>query len=104
MSVSKYNKISNLTRGGHGSGESDIGQNRCPSVENKYTDNPSVNHPLINTGQSDRLSGFGRWMSGGLVEFNWACKWFLAQFKKSVHITFLGHFKSKSATICNWVY
>ncbi len=35
------------TRGGFGSG---IGQNRCPSVENKLTDNPSVNHPLIGSG------------------------------------------------------
>jgi hypothetical protein len=37
-------------RGGFGSGGSGIGQNRCPSVENKFTDNPSVNRPLIGSG------------------------------------------------------
>jgi hypothetical protein len=31
-------------------------------------------------------------MSGELVEFNWACKWFLAQFKILVHIIFLDFF------------
>ena len=34
-------------RGGFGSG---IGQIRCPSVENKFMDNPSVNRPLIGLG------------------------------------------------------
>jgi hypothetical protein len=76
-------------KGGHGSGGSGIGQNHCPSVENKYTDYLTVNYPLIGTG---RLSGFGGWMSARLVGFNWAHKWFLAQFKKSVHIIFLGFF------------
>jgi hypothetical protein len=32
-------------------------------------------------------------MSGGLVGFNWACKWFLAQFKNSVHIIVLDFFR-----------
>ena len=34
-------------RGGFGSGGLDIGQIRCPSVENKLTDYPSANRPLI---------------------------------------------------------
>ena len=38
------------TRGGFGSGGSGIGQIRCPSVENKLTDNPSANRPLIVSG------------------------------------------------------
>ena len=54
-----------LPRGGFGSDRSSIGQNRCPSVKNKFTDNPFVNHPLIGSGWSGRLSGIGRWMSGG---------------------------------------
>ena len=51
-----------LPRGGFGSDRSSIGQNRCPSVKNKFTDNPFVNYLLIG---SSRLSGIGRWMSGG---------------------------------------
>jgi hypothetical protein len=43
-----------ISRGGFGSGGSGIGQNRCPSVKNKLTDNPSVNCPLIGSG--DRVS------------------------------------------------
>jgi hypothetical protein len=39
-----------LGRGGFGSGGSGIGQNRCPFVENKFTDNPSVNRLLIGSG------------------------------------------------------
>ena len=39
-----------ISRGGFGSGGSGIGQNRCPSIENKFTDNPSVNRPLIGSG------------------------------------------------------
>ena len=39
-----------LSRVGFRSGGSDIEQNRCPSVENKFTDNPSVNRPLIGSG------------------------------------------------------
>ena len=39
-----------VIRGGFGSGGSGIGQNCCPSVENKLTDNPSVNRPLIGSG------------------------------------------------------
>ena len=68
-------------RGGFGSDESGIGQNRCPSVENKFTDNPFINRPLIGSGRSGRLSGFGGWMSGGwsgLIGPSsglfWACK------------------------------
>ena len=38
------------TRGGFGSGGLGIGQIRCPSVENKFTDNPSANRPLISSG------------------------------------------------------
>ncbi len=73
-----------LVRGGFGSDRLGIGQNRCPSVENKFTDNPSVNRPLIGSGQSGRLSGFGGWMSGrwsGLIGptngLFWAYKWTL---------------------------
>jgi hypothetical protein len=39
-----------VDRGGFGSGGSGIGQIRCPSVENKFTDNPSANRPLISSG------------------------------------------------------
>ena len=53
-----------LLRGGFGSDGSGIGQNRCPSVENKFTDNLSVNCPLISSGRSGQLSAFGGWMSG----------------------------------------
>jgi hypothetical protein len=81
-------------RGGFGS---DIGQNHCPSVENKFTNNPSV----------DRF-GFGGWMSGGwsgLIGLAsglfWACKWTLKIQSISLFWTFLGHFKAKSATIYN---
>ena len=49
-------------RGGHRSGIRHIGQNRCPSIEIRITDNPSVNHPLIGTGRlvdrTGRLVGF----------------------------------------------
>ncbi len=45
-------------RGGFGSGGSGIEQNRCPSVEIRITDNPSVNRPLIGTGRTGRLVGF----------------------------------------------
>ena len=38
------------TRGGFGSGGSGFGEIRCPSVENKFTDNPSANRPLIGSG------------------------------------------------------
>ena len=48
-----------MSRGGFGSG---IGQIRCPSVENKFTDNPSVDKFR----RAGRLSGFGR----RVVEFN----------------------------------
>ena len=41
------NKLDIIGRGGFGSG---IGQIRCPSVENKFTDNPSANRPLIGSG------------------------------------------------------
>ena len=37
-------------RGGFGSGGSGIRQIRCSSVENKFTDNPSANRPLIGSG------------------------------------------------------
>jgi hypothetical protein len=37
-------------RGGFGSGGSGIGQIRCPSVENKFTDNSSAIRPLISSG------------------------------------------------------
>jgi hypothetical protein len=40
----------NMCRGGFGSGGSGIGQIRCPSVENKLTDYPSANRPLIGSG------------------------------------------------------
>ena len=39
-----------LIRGGFGSSGSGIGQIRCPSVENKLTDNLSANLPLIGSG------------------------------------------------------
>jgi hypothetical protein len=39
-----------MTRGGFGSGGSGFGQIRCPSVENKLTDYPSANRPLIGSG------------------------------------------------------
>ena len=38
------------SRGGFGSGGSGIGQIHCPSVENKFTDNPSANRPLLSSG------------------------------------------------------
>jgi hypothetical protein len=48
------------TRGGFGSDGSGFGQIRCPSVENKLTDYPSANRPLIGSG--------GRvWRAGGRV-------------------------------------
>ena len=49
---------------GVGSGRvgSGIGQIRCPSVENKFTDNPSVDR----FGRVGRLNGF----SGRVVGFN----------------------------------
>ena len=53
---------SSTARGGFGSGGSGIGQIRCPSVENKLTDNPSVDR----FGRVGRLSGFG----GRVVGFN----------------------------------
>ena len=37
-------------RGGFGSGGLGIRQIRCSSVENKFTDNPSANRPLIGSG------------------------------------------------------
>ena len=37
-------------RGGFGSGGSGFGEIRCPSVENKFMDNPSANRPLIGSG------------------------------------------------------
>ena len=39
-----------ICRGGFGSGGSGFGEIRCPSVENKFTDNPSANRPLIGLG------------------------------------------------------
>ena len=36
-----------MTRSGFGSG---FGEIRCPSVENKFTDNPFANRPLIGSG------------------------------------------------------
>ena len=39
-----------MSRGGFGSGGSGFGEIRCPSVENKFTDNPSANRPLIGSG------------------------------------------------------
>jgi hypothetical protein len=42
-------------RGGFGSGGLGIGQNLCSSVENKFTNNPSVDR----FGRSGLLSGFG---------------------------------------------
>ena len=66
-----------MTRGGHELGGSDIGQNCCSSIEIKFTNNPSVNHPLIGAGRAGRLGGLGGWISSGLVGFNWACKCFL---------------------------
>ena len=41
-------------RGGFGSGGLGIGQICCPSVENKLTDYPSANRPLI--GSDGRVS------------------------------------------------
>ncbi len=64
-----------MIRGGHGSG---FRENRCLSVEIRFMDYPSVNHLLIGTGRLVRL--------GGSVGFNWVCKCFLDQFKKSVQI------------------
>jgi hypothetical protein len=52
-------------RGGFGSDGSGIEQNRCPSVEIRITDNPSVNHPLIGTGRTGRLGD----RTGRLVGF-----------------------------------
>ena len=40
------NKLDIIGRGGFGSG---IGQIRYSSVENKFTDNPSANRPLISS-------------------------------------------------------
>ena len=68
-----------MIRGGHGSDRSGFGENRCLSVEIRFMDYPSVNHLLIGTGRSGRLAG-------RLVGFNWVCKCFLDQFKKSVQI------------------
>ena len=62
-----------LCRGGFGSDGSGIGQNRCLSVENKFTDNPSV----------DRFGSVERvWRVdvGRVVGFNWACKWIFLDF------------------------
>ena len=53
------------TRGGFESGGSGIGQNRYPSVENKFMDNLSVDR----FGRSGRLSGFGGWVVGRVVGF-----------------------------------
>ena len=39
-----------ISRGGFGSGGSGFGEIHCPSVENKFTDNPSANRPLIGSG------------------------------------------------------
>ena len=39
-----------LSRGGFGSSGSGFWQIRCPSVENKLTDYPSANRPLIGSG------------------------------------------------------
>ncbi len=79
-------------RGGFGSDGLGIGQNHCLSVENKLTDNPSV----------DRfgLVGSVKWVwrvdVRRVVRFNWACKWtFLGlqvDFKNSVHIIVLDFF------------
>ena len=71
--------IHHLTcRGGHRSDGSSFGENCCPSVEIRFMDHPSVNHPLIGTSRSGR--------SSESVGFNWVCKCFLDQFKKSVQI------------------
>ena len=52
-------------RGGFGSG---IGQIHCLSVENKFMDNPSANHPLISlggwVGWTGLASGWSGWWSG----------------------------------------
>ena len=39
-----------VSRGGLGSDGSGFGKNCCPFVEIRFTDYPSVNHPLIGTG------------------------------------------------------
>ena len=88
------------TRGGFGSGGSGIGQNRCPSIENKFTDNPSVNRLLI--GSSDRVGWAGLaggWsslknMQVGFFGLFWACKWTLKIQSLSLFLTFFGHFKA----------
>jgi hypothetical protein len=72
---------------------------RVLSVENKFTDNPFVNCPLIGLGRSGQLSGFGGWMSGGwsgLIGPSsglfWACKWTLKIQSISLFWTCLGFF------------
>ena len=47
FSTKGKNQDADIGRRGFGSG---IRQNRCPSVENKFTDNPSVNRLLIGSG------------------------------------------------------
>jgi hypothetical protein len=81
-----------LVRGGFGSDRLGIGQNRCSSVENKFTDNPSVDRF-----GSVRLVEQVWWVDvRRVVRFNWAYKWtFLGlqvDFKNSVHIIVLDFF------------
>ncbi len=68
-------------RGGFGSG---IGQIRCPSVENKFTNNPSANCPLI---------GSGGWVGWAGLAGGWSGLMGLqVDFKNSVHIIVLDFF------------
>jgi hypothetical protein len=50
--ISDHNgQLAIVIRGGFGSGGSGFGEIRCPSVENKFMDNPSANRPLIGSGE-----------------------------------------------------
>ena len=83
------------SRGGFGSCGSGIGQIRCPSVENKFTDNPFANRLLISSGGRVGCTGLaGRWSSliGLQVGFFWTFLGLQMDFKNLVHIIVLDFF------------
>ena len=83
------------SRGGFGSGRSGFGEICCPFVENKFTDNPSANRPLIGSGRRIDWAGLaGGWsgLMGLQAGFFWTFFGLQVDFKNSVHIIVLDFF------------
>ena len=83
------------TRAGFGSGGSGFGQIRCPSVENKLTDYPFANRPLIGSGGRVDWAGLaGGWSGNGLASgLFWIFLGLQVNFKNSAHIIVLDFFE-----------